>query len=54
MTRKTPMTAIEASENIAAMKSNTKPAAMKRLIQIALGPLGNLSEEAKEVYRSAL
>lgn len=51
--RKAPMTADEARANIAEMRANTKPAAMRRLIAIALGPLGNLSEEAKEVYRNA-
>ena len=54
MTRKTPMTAHEAEENIAAMRAETPTNAMKRLIKLALGPLGNLSDEAKAIYREAL
>lgn len=54
MIRKQPMTAEEARENITAMMAETKPAARRRLIDLALGPLGNLSDEAKAVYRAAL
>lgn len=53
-TRKAPMTAEEAQENIAEMQAHTKPAAMRRLIALALGPAGNLSEGARTIYRSAL
>jgi hypothetical protein len=53
MRRKEPMTAEEARENIAAMKAETNPKAMQRLIAVALGPLGNLSDEAKAVYMEA-
>lgn len=54
MDRKPPMTANEARANIAAMRAETSRNAMRRLIQIALGPLGNLSPEAQAVYREAL
>ena len=54
MTTKAPMTAQEAEENIAAMQAETPPSAMRRLISIALGPLGNLSDEARAVYAAAL
>ena len=53
MTRKHPMTADEARENIAAMRAETPANAMRKLIQIALGPLGNLSDEAKAIYSEA-
>lgn len=52
--RKAPMTADEAQDNIAMMQAHTKPAAMRRLIALALGPAGNLSKEAKTIYRNAL
>jgi hypothetical protein len=51
---KPPMTANEAREIIAEMRVRTKPDAMRRVIELALGPVGNLSEEAKVVYREAL
>ena len=54
MTRKPPMTTDEARENIAAMRAETPSNAMRRLITIALGPLGNLSDEARAIYREAL
>ena len=54
MTRKAPMTADEARENVAAMMAETKPAARRRLLSLALGPLGNLSDEARAVYLAAL
>lgn len=48
------MTAIEARDNIAAMMRDTPADARKRLLQVALGPLGNLSNEARTVYQEAL
>jgi hypothetical protein len=48
------MTAFEACENIASMRAETAPAAMRQLIQTALGPTGNLSEEARAIYAAAL
>jgi hypothetical protein len=48
------MTASEARENVAEMTSKTPANARKRLLQIALGPLGNLSDEARAVYQAAL
>jgi hypothetical protein len=53
MTR-TPMTADQARRNVAEMTSKTPANARKRLLQIALGPLGNLSDEARAVYQAAL
>ncbi len=52
--RKELMTADEAQENIAMMQEHTQPAAMRRLVELALGPHGNLSEGAKTIYRSVL
>ena len=49
-----PMTASEARRNVAAMLKETPATARKRLLQIALGPLGNLSDEARAVYQAAL
>lgn len=54
MHRKPPMTEAEARENVAAMMAETEPMARRKLIRLALGPLGNLSEAAKAVYRAAL
>lgn len=54
MERKAPMTKAEAMENIAEMRSKTPRKAMAALIRMALGPHGNLSEDAKEIYRAAL
>jgi hypothetical protein len=48
------MTASEARRNVAEMTSKTPVNARKRLLQIALGPLGNLSDEARAVYQAAL
>ena len=53
MNRK-PMTATEARDNLAAMMRDTPVNARKRLLQVALGPLGNLSNEARTVYQEAL
>jgi hypothetical protein len=49
-----PMTADQARRNVAEMISKTPVNARKRLLQIALGPLGNLSDEARAVYQAAL
>ena len=54
MTRKPPMTADEARKIIAAMIAETPANAMQRLITLALGPLGNLSDEARAIYQEAL
>lgn len=53
MNRK-PMTATEARDNVVAMMRVTPTNARKRLLQVALGPLGNLSDEARAVYEEAL
>jgi hypothetical protein len=48
------MTATEARDNVAAMMRDAPANARKRLLQVALGPLGNLSDEARAVYEEAL
>ena len=53
-TRKPPMTAEEARAVIAEMRGVTQPKAAVRMMQIALGPLGNLTDGAREVYRAAI
>lgn len=52
--RKAPMTADEARENVAAMERETPKPAQRRLLQAALGGFGNLTEEAREVYKQRL
>ena len=49
-----PMTAETAREVVATMNAKTKRDARIALYRAALGKHGNLSEEAKEVYRAAL
>ena len=51
--RKPPMTADTAREVVAEMMRDTPAPARKRLIQTALR-IGNLTDEAKELYRAAL
>lgn len=51
--RKPAMTATEAREVIAEMMRDTPAPARKRLIQVALR-IGNLTDDAKTVYRAAL
>jgi hypothetical protein len=51
---KAQMTADEARDNVRRMKAETPKNAMKRLLQLAIGPLGNLSDDACAVYRAAL
>ena len=52
-TRRPPMTADEARANVAAMLRETSRPARRRLFELALGPLGNLSDEARAVYAAA-
>ena len=52
--RRAPMTADDARANIAAMNAATSAQAMRRLMQIAIGPLGNLTADARAVYAAAL
>lgn len=49
-----PMTEAEARENVAAMKAETPRNAQVRLLTIAVGPMGNLSAAAREVYAARL
>jgi polyhydroxyalkanoate synthesis regulator phasin len=51
--RRPPMTEEQAREVLSEMMKDTKPAARKRLMQTAL-KIGNLTDEAKAVYRAAL
>ncbi len=53
MTKK-PMTKTEAVEIIATMKRETPVNAQKRLIEMAIGGFGNLSDDAKAVYSARL
>ena len=53
MNRKPPMTAKEAREIVAVMLKETPRDARRKLWQTAL-KLGNLSADAKAVYRTAL
>lgn len=54
MNRRPPMTADEARESVAAMRRDTEPRAMRRLLTVALGPFGNLTDEARIIYAVAL
>lgn len=54
MAQRTAMTETEARENIAAMEAETPRAAMRHLLNLALGPHGNLSEEARTIYAAKL
>jgi hypothetical protein len=48
------MTADEARENLAEMRRATSKPAMSKLLTLALGKHGNLSDEAREIYEEAL
>jgi len=48
------MTADEARANIAAMHADTSKKAMRRLLQVAVGPLGNLTDDARAIYAAEL
>lgn len=52
--RRPPMTATEARENIDAMKAETPINAQRALLKSALGPVGNLSDAAREIYAARL
>jgi hypothetical protein len=52
--RRAPMTADEARNNVAAMQADTNKKVMRRVLQIALGPLGNLTDEARFNYAASL
>ena len=53
MTRCPPMTAEKAREVVAIMQRETPKNARVKLMQIAI-KMGNLSDDAKNVYRAAL
>jgi hypothetical protein len=48
------MTADQAREVICEMQRKTSKKSAKRLLTLALGPAGNLSDEARDVYRAEL
>jgi hypothetical protein len=48
------MNAEQARENVACMVSKTRKDARVGLMKHAIGPIGNLTEEAREVYREQL
>ena len=52
--RPAPMTAETAREIGAEMQRKTSKRARVGMLRFALGPLGNLSPEAREVYAAAL
>lgn len=52
--RKLPMTATEAQNYIEEIRHATKPSVQRFILKTALGPLGNLTNEAREVYRARL
>ena len=52
---KAPMSAIEAKRVLSAMKAQTKNKTSRVIVlELALGPHGNLSPEAKALYEAAL
>ena len=51
--RRAPMTEEQARKVLAEMMRDTAPPARKRLMQIAI-QIGNMTDEAKAVYRAAL
>lgn len=48
------MTAHEATQNVEDMRREAKPDVQKRLLSMALGRFGNLSDAAKAVYTARL
>jgi len=52
--RRPPMTAGEARAVVAEMQAQTRPAAAVRLLMLAIGPAGNLTDEARNVYCAEL
>jgi len=53
-TRRAPMTEAEARSNLASMEAETTENAKRLLLHVALGPLGNLTDEARAIYAAAL
>ncbi|MBT8460010.1 MAG: hypothetical protein KJN60_10105 [Boseongicola sp.] len=54
VTGKAPMTREEAQSVVAQMRDETNVVAQRRLLKLALGPFGNLTPEAADVYRARL
>jgi hypothetical protein len=52
--RRPPMPASEARAVVTEMRRKTSKRSAARLLTLALGPLGNLSDEARAVYRAEL
>ena len=52
--RRAPMTGADAMANLAEMRVDTSKKAMRRLLQVAIGPLGNLTDDARAVYTAEL
>lgn len=52
--RPAPMTAEQARAIVAEMRAETRDKPAIRLMRHALGPLGNLSEAARDVYRAEI
>lgn len=49
-----PMTAAEAQEIVAEMKRRTSVKSQKQMLRHALGPIGNLSDDARAIYAARL
>lgn len=54
ITNRKPMSADEARQNVTLMRDETAKAARIMLLKLALGPVGNLTDEARKVYEDAL
>jgi HD-GYP domain-containing protein (c-di-GMP phosphodiesterase class II) len=52
--RRPPMPADAAREVVAEMQRKTSKRAAVRMLTLALGPAGNLSDEARTIYRDEL
>jgi len=48
------MTAAEAQEIVAEMKRRTSVKSQKQMLRHALGPIGNLSDDARAIYAARL
>ena len=49
-----PMTAAEAREIVAELKRRTSVQSQKKMLHHALGPIGNLSDDARAIYAARL
>jgi hypothetical protein len=54
MNRRQPMTAAEARANVFEMRQHTTRNAAVKLLMLAIGPRGNLTDGARDIYRAEL